>query len=507
MKQYDSIVIGAGHNGMVCAAMLAKAGQKVLLLERTERAGGLAASREFHPGFSAPVAQHALHFSRTVANELKLESHGLRYADTPATLVGLSATGEHVIIEGDQATGVPDSDRDALPAFRRTMKRYADALAPFWLKTIPRIAAGSMKDMMTFGHIGWNIRRLGKDDMGELLRVFSLPMRDLMDENFESDAMKAVLSWDGLAGSRMAPRSPNNAMLSYLYREAGEELSSSANLVAALEAAISAHGVEMICEAQVEKLNIEGSEDGLKVTGVTLSDGREFSADSVISSADPRQTFLGLAGAENLEIGFTNRIRRLRCNGLVAKMHFALSSRPGFGGLEAVNARLFTAGSLDDIEFALDDSKYGRFSENPVLELAMVSDRDPGLAPDGQHVLSAQVMFVPPELRDGWDEARRAALADAVIAVIERFEPGFRESILGKELLTPADLEARYGLTGGHWHHTEMALDQMLMMRPTYEAAQYSTPLPGLYLCGAGAHPGGDLTGAPGYNAAREILK
>ena len=388
------------------------------------------------------------------------------------------------------------------------MQRFANALEPFWLKTIPRIGQKNFKDLLTFGHMGLNLRRMGKADMREFMRVFSLPMRDLMDENFESDCLKTLLAWDGLIGSNMAPRSPNSAVLTLLYRMATETSGGQIKqLVKALESAATAAGVNIRTNAKVDRVQIDRSESGLRANGVQMQDGEIIDADRVISSADPQNTFMNLVGVENLEIGFSNRIKRLRCNGKVAKMHLALDKLPDFTGVADPGQRMIIAPELDAIEFAFDDAKYGQWSEQPVMEIALPSVHDASLAPDGQHVLSAHVMFVPNELKDGWDTATRQALAERIIDTIETYAPGIRASIVAQELLTPSDLEQQYGVTGGHWHHTEMAVDQLLMMRPTYEAAQYTTPIEGLYLCGAGCHPGGDLTGAPGHNAAREILK
>ena len=238
-----------------------------------------------------------------------------------------------------------------------------------------------------------------------------------------------------------------------------------------------------------------------------MQNGEVIEAVRVVSSADPQTTFLNLVGVQGLEIGFTNRIKRLRCKGYVAKLHLALRTPPIFSGVEQTDGRMIIAPDLDAIEFAFDDAKYGGWSEHPVMEITLPSEHDPTLAPSGQHVLSAHVMFVPYDLKGGWNEAAREGLSRRVVDIIESYAPGIRQSIVGHELLTPVDIEQIYGVTGGHWHHTEMALDQMLMMRQSYEAAQYTTPIPGLYLCGAGSHPGGDLTGAPGHNAAHEILK
>ncbi len=508
MAKTDSIVIGAGHNGLVCATLLARAGRRVLLLESSAALGGLAANREFHPGYRAPVAHTVSRFRKAVADELRLESHGLIAAADARRLIALSPAGEPIVVDGDSLEGAGTADRDAFAAYRKRMQRFAGALEPFWLKTIPRIAPGGARDLLTLAHMGLNLRRLGKADMREFMRIVSLPMRELLDEHFESDRLKALLSWDGLIGSQLAPRSPNNAVLPLLYRLAsGTVACTPANLVGALEAAARDAGVEIRTGAEVQRIIVRGDASGLRVTGVEVASGQTLQADHVISSADPRTTFLKLLGTRHLEIGFSNRIRRLRCKGNVAKLHLALDRLPDFGGAGPTPARMLIAPGLDAIEFAFDDAKYGHCPEQPVMEITLPSVSDAALAPPGHHVLSAHVLYAPYDLEGGWNEASRAATTEKAVAQMEAYAPGLREAIVGSELLAPPDIERIYRVSGGHWHHGEMAIDQMLMMRPTYEAAQYTTPVPGLYLCGAGCHPGGDLTGAPGFNAAREILR
>jgi phytoene dehydrogenase-like protein len=371
---------------------------------------------------------------------------------------------------------------------------------------MPRIGSLAPGDLMTFAHMGLKLRFLGKKDLQEFMRVASLPARDIMDEYFEGDTLKAALSWDGLIGSRMAPRSPNSAVLAMLYRMAGQS-AGVRGLIESLSGAVSAAGAEIRTNSPVSRVIVEGGEEGIAATGVELADGEQITADRVISGADPKTTFLKLVGVENLDIGFTNRIRRLRCDGLVAKLHLALNGEPEFKGLERPNGRMIAAPSMDAIEFAFDDAKYGQCSQEPVLEITVPSLDDAALAPAGQHVLSAHVMFVPYKLKGGWTDAARDEIRDRAIDTIAHYAPGIRDQIVHSEFLTPADLERDYRVTGGHWHHTEFAMDQLLMMRPTYEAAQYSTPIPGLFLCSAGSHPGGDIVGAAGHNAAQEILR
>jgi phytoene dehydrogenase-like protein len=512
--RYDTIVIGAGHNGLVCAAYLARHGQRVLVLEASDVPGGLAATREFHPGFQASVAHSISHFSHKVASDLKLQSHGFDVPSKPLPTIGLNTDGEHVVVHQDSLSGVADEDVNSYRKYALQMQRFADVLKPFWQKTMPRIGMNSVAEMMTFAHIGLNLRRIGKQDMQEFLRIVSLPTRDLMDENFNNDILKAILSWDGLIGSKMAPRSPNGSVLAMLYRRSSDNNGAHiipsggiGGLIKALCSSASASGVEIQTGAAVGRILIAGSAKGLIVTGVQLADGGKLDAERVISAVDPKKTFIDLVGVENLDIGFTNRIRRLRCNGYVAKLHLALSELPEFDGLEKPDGRMIIAPDMDTIEFAFDHAKYGECPTQPVIELVIPSVHDASLAPDGQHVLSAHVMYVPYQLKGGWNSQVRDALCERVIDTIARYAPRLREQIIHKELLTPADLEQQHRVTGGHWHHAELAMDQILMMRPTYEAAQYSTPIPGLYLCGAGSHPGGDITGAAGHNAAHEILR
>lgn len=514
MDRYDSIIVGAGHNGLVCAAYLAQSGQRVLVLEASDTAGGLGASREFHPGFHASIAHSVSHFSKKVADDLNLESYGYSSTTTTLPTIGLSADNKHVVVHRGSISGTSNDDADAYREYSRLMHRFADVLKPFWLKTMPRIGSTSLADLMTFAHVGLNIRRMGKTDMREFMRIAALPARDLMDEYFDDDILKATLSWDGLIGAKLAPRSPNSAVLAMLYRMAGESRGAHAipaggvnGLVEALSASATASGAEIKCAAKVGRILIDGSINGLQAKGVQLVAGEKIEAARVISATDPQRTFLDLVGVEHLEIGFTNRIRRLRCDGYVAKLHLALNGLPEFNGLDQPGGRMIIAPEMDTIEFAYDSAKHRELPAKPVMEIVLPSVHDKSLAPNGQHVLSAHVMYVPYKLKGGWTDVARDQICERAIDTIAQYAPRIREQIIHKEFLTPADLEQTCRVTGGHWHHADLAMDQMLMMRPTYEAAQYTTPIPGLFLCSAGCHPGGDITGAAGHNAALEILR
>ena len=514
LEKYDNIVIGAGHNGLICATYLAKSGQSVLLLEASDNIGGLAATCEFHSGYTVSVAHTLSHFSDVIACELDLASHGFRLDGDSLDTIGLNLQGLHVILSNDTVAGVSESDVKNYKSYLEDLKRFAKMLKPFWLKKIPRIGSNSISDVITFGHLGLNLRMLGKKDMGEFMRVATLPARDLMDENFDSGLLKSVLSWDGLIGSKMAPRSPNATVLNMLYRMSGSTYGAHSlpprgilNLINALKSSAVAAGVHIQTGMKVRRIEIGSDSDVLDAKGVEIFDGRVINASRVISSADPKSTFLDMVGAKKLEIEFTNRINRLRCDGYVAKLHLALNGLPKFTGIDCPSERMIIAPDMDAIEFAFDHAKYGEYSDAPVMELLIPSVKNSEMAPEGCHVLSAHVMYIPHTLKPGWTEESKVKLYSNLIDTLEQYAPGISEQIVHGEVLTPEDLEKSFNVTGGHWHHTELAMDQMFMMRPTYEAAQYSTPIRNLYLCGAGSHPGGGLMGGPGHNAAKEILR
>ncbi len=517
MDLYDSIIIGAGHNWLICAAYLALKGKSVLVLEAGKNPGGLAATREFYPGFKTAVVHTISQLAPEIVDDLDLTAHGLQFATDPLKTVGLEKDGAHVYLDANGVSGAGDVDAKSYSEYMGMMNRFAAALRPFWLKEMPRIGSRSLPDLMTFAHIGLKLRGLGKADMREFMRIAALPARDLMDEFFENELLKAILSWDGLIGSKLAPRSPNSAVLTMLYRMAGGPqgqhgmhsvpVGGAGGVIDALVSAATSAGAEIRTESTVRRISIESDGSGLSSGGVELADGNTLHADTVISAADPQRTFFDLVGIENLEIEFTNRIRRLRCDGYVAKLHLALSGLPEFPGLARPDGRMIIAPSMDAIEFAFDDAKYGECPNEPVIELVIPTLHDASLAPDGQHILSAHVMYVPKKLKGGWSEEKRHQFEHTVIDTIETYAPKLRHTIIHHELMTPGDLEREYRVTGGHWHHTEFAKDQLLMMRPTHGAAQYSTPITGLFLCGAGCHPGGGIMGGPGHNAAQAVIK
>ena len=509
MSNYDALIIGGGHNGLACAAYLAKAGRRVLVLEANEQVGGLAATREFAPGFKASVAQTLPQLTHGLVSDLALEKHGFKLATDALPTVAMAPGKAPIHIHADKLDGASPEDAAAYNEYRRLLGRFADAINPFWHKRPPTISDGDTGDLVTLGKFGWNLRRLGKDDMREMMRMIGLPAQDLMDEFFEDEALKAALSWDCNVGSKLAPRSPNNAVLALLLRMSGDlgkglpvPAGGTGSFSDALAASAQSFGAEIRCGQRVENVLVED----MRACGVQLAGGEQIRATTIISNADPKTSFLKLLGAQHLDVQFTHRINRLRNEGYVAKLHLALDDLPEFTGLDTPSGRLMLTPSMKYIECAFDEAKYGGFASELPMEVFIPSLVDDSLAPSGRHVLSANVQYAPCNVEGGW-EANRQQFLDNTLATLEQYAPGIEGLISASELLTPEDLENQFNVAGGHWHHAEFAIDNWWMNRPTYGASQYKTPVPGSYLCGAGAHPGGGLMGTCGANAARAILE
>jgi phytoene dehydrogenase-like protein len=510
---WDCIIIGAGHNGLVCANYLARSGRKVLVLEASHRIGGAAVTRDFAPGFQVSACAHLLHqMPASLIRELDLARHGLDFAATALPTYALALDGKPMSLDAGSIAERSASDGEAYGPFTARLGKFAQALLPVLQMVPPRLADGGWSDRFGLLRLLWQIRSLGRRDMRELLRILGMNAYDLLEEQFESDLAKGAIGFDAVLGSGFGPRSPGS-VLTLLYRLAAEAASGPASLslpkggmgavTAALAAAARAAGVEIRTGAEVARITVEDDRAG----GVVLVDGEAIAAGTVVSNADPRTTFLKLLGAQHLDTGFVRRIDHLRSRGLVAKLHLALDGLPDFTGLgEGVGGRLLIAPSLDYLERAFNPSKYGELAEAPALEIMVPTVHDQSLAPSGKHVLSALIQYAPYNLTEGW-QSGRPRLAERAIDTIEAYAPGLRRHIIASEVLTPVDIEAEFGMTGGHWHHGELAFDQFFMVRPVPGAAQYRTPVDGLFLCGAGAHPGGGVMGAPGRNAARQILK
>lgn len=507
----DSIIIGGGHNGLVCAAYLAKTGQKVTVLEAADQLGGAAITREFAPGFKVSACAHLLYLlDEGIQKELGLKSHGLSMAKSGMATIALDANGDHIRLSGAsvEGSGVSDADKEAMTEYHRFMSRFAGILGGLNNQVPPRLGTKSKDDLLSLARLGWNTRKLGRDDMREFLRITGINVFDILQENFDNELLKGALSLDGVLGTFLGTRS-NNSVFCALHRLSnGGAYSQPAGGMGAVSDAIASaarsHGADIRTSSPVKRILMEFDQ----ACGVELENGEQLKATTVVSSADPKTTFNRLLGAQNLEAGFAHKIKNLRSKGNVAKLHLALSDLPDFTGLDKNHRgeRLVIAPSLEYVEHAFNHAKYGEYSKQPVLEITLPSVNDESLAPAGQHVLSANVQWAPIDLKKGWDEAGSEFTA-AIIDVIARYAPNTRSKILHTQLLTPADIEKDFRITGGHWHHAELAMDQFLMMRPAPGAAQYATPVNGLWLCGAGSHPGGGVMGCAGRNAANAIIK
>jgi phytoene dehydrogenase-like protein len=427
----------------------------------------------------------------------------------------LSPDGRHLRLNGRRLDGdaVTAAERAVYTAFIDRLGRFSEVLQRTFTQRPPRLVNGSLGDNLALAKLALGVRRLGRDDMRELLRIGAINIYDVLQEEFQSELLKGAIAFDAVLGTHMGPRSPNS-VLTLLHRMTGRIGRDGSGLAlpkggmgsvsAAMRKAAEQAGANVRTSCGVKRIIVESG----RATGVITEREETIGSDLVISNADPKTTFLSLVGARGLETAFVRRIHNIRMRGNAAKLHLALSSLPEFAGLDAnaAGGRLLIAPSLDYLELAFDQAKYGESSTAPAMEITIPSVHDRSLAPDGKHVLSATVQYAPHMLRGGW-EGRRDAFRDLVIDRIADFAPGIRAAILHAELLTPADIETRYRMHGGQWHHGEFTLDQFLMLRPVPGAAQYATPVHGLYLCGAGTHPGGGVMGLPGRNAALEILK
>ncbi len=515
-KKYHSIIIGGGHNGLVCAATLARAGKSVLVLESASEFGGAARNREFAPGFKVSAAAHLVHaLSSEVMDELQLASHGLSFAGTSMATHSLASDGKTLQLDASQltGTGVPPADVAAYVRFTATMNRYAAALLPIFRMVPPRLVLDTPSQGLVFAKIGWQIRRLGRADMRDLLRVIGMNIYDLLDEYFESPQVKGAIALDAILGAEWGPRSPGT-VLTYLYRLSGiaggngigvaQPKGGMGAVCSALVASATKSGAQLRASSRVRRILVESD----RACGVELESGEVIRSESVISNADPRTTFLKLLGPAHLDTGFVRKVHHLRASGRAGKLHLAMRELPTFTGVTAaaLGDRLLVAPSMDYLERSFNPSKYREYPTEPALEISLPTVRDGSLAPAGRHLLSAVVQFLPYD--DSADrDANRAACLESILATLERHAPGLRALVTHAELLTPFDIEQEFGMSGGHWHHAAMGFDQFFFIRPVPGAAQYRTPLDGLYLCGAGCHPGGGVMGVAGRNAANQVLR
>jgi phytoene dehydrogenase-like protein len=518
----DILIIGGGHNGLVTAFYLAKAGFKPLIVERREKVGGAAITDEFHPGFRcSTLAHNAGPIRPDIVRDLQLEKHGLKLITPDVSVTALSREGRALSLYQDasksaqQIAAFSQKDAGRYPEFEKSLGKMSKVLAEALATTPPNIDHPSRGDLWGMLQTGRAIRNLGKKDMYRFLRWAPMAVADLAAEYFETELLRAVVAARGIFGTFLGPWSAGSALV-LLIRAAGDSHPAGSAIFAAggmgavtqaMASAAQAAGAEIRTGVEVIEIRVK---DGA-ATGVLLSNGEEINARAVISNADPKRTLLKLTDPIHLSPDFVQKLQHYRGNGTLAKVNLALSGLPKFTALKngddgALKGRLHIGNEIDYLERAFDACKYGKFSPHPYLEVTIPSLTDPTLAAEGKHVMSIYVQYAPYKLKGDW-ESQRKALGQTVVQTLAEYAPNLPEMILTHQIITPLDLEEKYGLTGGHIFHGELAMDQFFTMRPLLDWARYSTPIQNLYLCGSGTHPGAGLTGGSGANAAREILR
>jgi len=518
----DVVIIGGGHNGLVTAFYLAKAGYRPLVLERRAQPGGAAITQEFHPGFRCSTLAHSAGPLRPdIVRDMQLEKHGLKLISPDVATVSLSPDGRALTLYRSLEKSTQEiakfSQKDAAryPEFQQTLNKISKVIAEALALTPPDIDHPSKGDLWGMLQTGRAIRKLGKKDMYRLLRWGPMAVADLVAEYFETELLRATIAARGIFGTFLGPWSAGSSLV-LLIRAAGDAHASglasfavggAGAITQAVAAAATEAGAEIRSNAEVIEVTVGNG----VASGVVLSSGEEINARAIISNADPKRTLLKLVDPMHLTPDFVMKLQHYRMPGTVAKVNLALSGLPKFTALkdndEALSGRLLIAPEIDYLERAFDESKYGNFSKQPYLEVAIPTVGDPSLAPAGKHVMSIYMQYAPFKLKNSDWEKQRVALGDTVVKTLTRYAPNLPELILTHEIITPQDLEDVYGLTSGHIFHGELALDQFFTMRPLLDWAKYNTPIKNLYLCGSGTHPGAGLTGGSGANAAREILK
>jgi phytoene dehydrogenase-like protein len=518
----DIVIIGGGHNGLVTAFYLAKAGYKPLVLERSAQVGGAGVTDEFHPGFRCSTLAHtAGPILPSVVRDMQLEKHGLRLITPDVCVTALSPDGRALSLYQDVDKSAQEiaafSQKDAAKylEFERSLGKIAKVIGEALATTPPDIDHPSGGDLWSMLKTGRAIRKLGKRDMFRLLRWGPMAVADLASEYFETELLRAVIAARGVFGTFLGPWSAGSALMLLIRAAADPHPAGSATFAAggmgavtqAMATAAKAAGAEIRTGAEVIEIRVQNG----VATGVLLSTGEEIHATAVISNADPKRTLLKLTDPTHLSPDFVQKLQHYRGNGTVAKVNLALAGLPTFTALKNGDAgplkgRIHIGNEIDYLERAFDECKYGNFSRQPYLEATIPSLTDPTLAPDGKHVMSIYMQYAPYKLKGDWEEQRKA-LGQTVVQTLARYAPNLPELILTHKIITPLDLEEKYGLTGGQIFHGDLALDQFFTMRPLLDWARYKTPIQNLYLCGSGTHPGAGLTGGSGSNAAREILK
>ena len=522
MDRYDAIVIGAGHNGLVNGAYLARAGMKTLILERRHLVGGAAITEELRPGYWFTTFSYALSLLRPqIIQELELPKHGFMPL-LMSTRFAPGDDGEYLRFNRDhdetlrEIARISPHDADAYEQYSHDLDRVCQAIKPLLDTVPPDPFSDDPEELLALAAVGSRLRSLDKRTLHNAVRLLTGSAADFLDDYFESTLLKGYLASSSIIGSKVGPRSQGSGLV-LLFHSLGEHdgefgtwafhKGGNGGFTQVLARAAEAFGAEIRLEAPVERVLTRDGE----ATGVALADGTEIAADVVVSALDPRRTFLELVDPRELPDDLVEDIRRLKFQGVSSKVNFALDAlptHPALGASPDLYRGFMNIGpSIDYLEHAFDDAKYGWYSEHPYIDCAIQSTIDPDMAPPGKHVLSCFVQYTPYRLRESDWDAEREPMADRAQAALERFFPGFGDLVLQREVQTPLDIERTVGLSEGNIFAGEFLAPQMFFFRPAPGWAQYRTPLHGYYQCGSGTHPGGCVMGAPGRLAAGQIIK
>jgi phytoene dehydrogenase-like protein len=521
--RYDAVVIGGGHNGLVCASYLGKAGLRTLVAERREVVGGAAVTEEIAPGVRAPTVAHTVgRLRQSIVRDLRLQEHGLRLVQPEVRTFAPQPDGRAVTLWGDPNRTCEEMrpwsavDANTFGLFDRKVRALSSLMAHIHASTPPDLKRASSSDVLQGLSLLRAFRRLSPRVRREALRVLPMAIADFVGESFECDEVRAAVAGRGIQFTSTGPWSAGTTAV-FLSDSVGWDRGAAGSaafahggpgaLANALAGAARSFGVDIRTSTEVGTITTRVDE----VTGIVLAAGEEIGASLVVSGVDPKRTLLGLLDPAEAGPTLRWRTQTLRSPGVVAKVNLVLNGLPEFtsanGDRSRLRGRIVVAPGIDDLERAFDASKYGRVSDSPYLEATIPTLSDPTLAPEGTHVVSVLVQYAPYHLREGYWDAEREGLGDLVLKTLESYAPGLTDRVVARQVLTPLDLERDFGLTEGHPLHLEPGLDQFYAWRPMLGLARYRLPMRGLYLCGSGAHPGGGITGAPGANAAKEILR
>ncbi|HEU4342817.1 MAG TPA: NAD(P)/FAD-dependent oxidoreductase [Candidatus Binatia bacterium] len=522
MTPYDAIVIGGGHNGLTNAAYLAKAGKKVLVLERRHVLGGAAVTEEIYPGFKYSVCSYVVSLLRPeVIRELELPKYDLEIIPLDSTFSPLP-DGNYLVRWGDHAKTRREiarhstSDAEAYEQFGQLMIKIAMAIKPMLALTPPRPTSLNPRDLFGLFSVGNHFRKLGGNLLYDLTKLMTMSSADYLDEWFETEVLKATMSASGIIGTFMGPRSPGTAYvllhhymgeLDGSFRSWGFARGGMGTISRVIADAARHFGAEIRTESAVDRVLVKNG----RAYGVILASGEEIQGKIIVSGLDPKRTFLQMIDTRHLPAEFVRQVKNFKIRGSSGKVNLALDALPNFTSLPGNGPHLCGAisisPSIDYIERAYDDAKYGEYSRRPYLDIILPSTLDPSMAPPGKHVMSIFVQYAPFHLKGSAWPDQRESFGDNVIDTLTEYAPNLKEIILHRQVITPWDLEHEFGLTEGNIFQGELTLDQLFFLRPVPGWAQYRTPIKSLYMCGAGTHPGGGVMAASGRLAALEILK